>query len=308
MLLGEFIMDARGRYYLSRIIKLGQLNQDNLIRAMMKPASIVTGKYAWTLTDVRVFERNKKIMYVFGKLSKYNPEGSVRVVNEREKAETSVVEPNLIEASSPFIYIPEFSGLAYLHVWNRIERETFAKRFSRIIEESFENFFVECKIEPITDLRKFIEKLASIDTFTEISAKVHPPNPLFGRAWQNLREYLEKRQASELSLKEVGDEKKPLNSHLETHVRGLVDQTDKERYFPSEPVDITDAAILMAVDGYGDGRIVGRERETRSTVILKVSEKHVSFLFEADPSPDQLFEEAHKQFRKISNERIMDHP
>ena len=136
-------------------------------------------------------------MYVFGKLSKYSPQGSVKVLDEKEKAETRVIEPNLIEASSPFLYIPQFSGLAYLHVWNQIEREIFAKRFSRIIEESFDNFFVDCKIEPITDLRKFIEKLTSIETFTEISAKIHPPNPLFGRAWKDLREYLEKRQASE---------------------------------------------------------------------------------------------------------------
>ncbi len=300
-------MERRGRYYLSRIIKLGQLNQDNLIKAMIRPVSIVTGKYAWTITDVRVIKRNKKVVYVFGKLSKYNPEGTVKVVNEREKAETSIIEPNLIEASSPFIYIPEFSGLAYLHVWNQIEREIFAKRFSRIIEESFDNFFVTCKIEPITDLRKFIERLMSIDTFTEISARIHPPNPLFGRAWKNLREYLEKRQASELSLKESADEKQPLNSQLLAHLRGLADQTDDERYSPVEPVDITDAAILMAVDGYGDGRIVGREKETRSTIVLKISERHVSFLFGADPLPDQLFEEANKQFSKISKERNMDH-
>ncbi|MGB8980891.1 MAG: hypothetical protein WCC12_03365, partial [Anaerolineales bacterium] len=158
-------MEHRGRYYLSRVIKLGQLNQDNLIVAMRRPASIVTGKYAWTITDVRVVARRKKVIYVFGKLSKYNPEGTVKVVNENEKAETRVIEPNLIEASSPFIYIPEFSGLAFLHVWNKIEREIFARRFSRIIEQSFDNFFVTCKIEPITDLRKFIERLMNIEAF-----------------------------------------------------------------------------------------------------------------------------------------------
>jgi hypothetical protein len=275
---------------------------------MLKPASIVTGKYAWTITDAKVFEQNGQVVYVFGKLSKYNPVGSVKVVDEKEKAETRVVEPNLIEASSPFIYIPEFSGLAYLHVWNQIEREIFARRFSRIIEESFGNFFVTCKIEPIIDLKRFIERLTSIESFVEISARIHPPNPLFGRAWKNLREYLEKRQASELSLKESATEKQPLNTQLLSHVRGLAEQTDSNRYSPVEPIDITDAAILMAVDGYGDGKIVGREKETRSTIILKISERHVSFLFDAEPSPERLFEEAHTQFSKISNERNMDHP
>jgi hypothetical protein len=231
----------------------------------------------------------------------------VKVVDEKQKAETSVIEPNLIEASSPFVYIPEFSGIAFLHVWNQIERDIFAKRFSRIIEESFGNFFVECKIEPITDLRKFIDKLVSIEAFTEISAKVHPPNPLFGSAWKNLREYLEKRQASELALTERSDGKSPLESKLVEHIRGLISQTDEERYVPKSPIDITDAAILMATDGYGDGKIVGRDRETRSTIVLRVSEKHTSFLLAADPAPDVLFEEAYKHFNRVSKERNMTH-
>lgn len=300
-------MERKGRYYLSRVIKSGQLNPETLIRAISRPATIITGKYAWTITNVQIFERDGNIVYVFGKLSKFIPEGVVRVVNETEKAETDVVEPNLIEASSPFVYIPEFSGIAYLHVWNQIERDIFSKRFSRIVEESFDRFFVECRLEPITDLRKFIEKLASIETFTEISAKGHPPNPLFGSAWKNLREYLEKRQASELALKERGEEKSPLKSRLIEHIQGLMSQTDENRYTPNEPIDITDAAILMATDGYGDGRIVGRERDTKSIIVVKVSEKHTSFLLASDPSPDFLFEEAYKQFKKISKERNMTH-
>ena len=98
-----------------------------------------------------------------------------------------------------------------------------------------------------------------------------------------------------------------MNSDLLAHIRGLIDQTDGERDSPIEQIDITDAAILMAADGYGDGKIIGREKETGSITVLKTSERHVSFLFNTDPAPDQLFEEAYKHFRKISNERNMDH-
>jgi hypothetical protein len=301
-------MERQGRYYLSRIIKAGQLNQETLIKVLTKPATIISGKYAWTITDARVYERDNEVVYAYGKLSKYSPEGTVKILNKRERAEENKIEPNLIEASSPFIYIPEFSGIAYLHVWNEIERETFAKRFSRIIEESFDNFFVECKIEPITDLQKFIERLTTIESFIEISAKVRPPNPLFGRIWKNLREYLEKRQALELSIKEQGNEKYPINSKLVSHVAGIISQTETQPYFPNEPIDITDAAILMATDGYGDGKITGREKETKSMIIIKVSEKHVGFLLMTDPSPEELFDEAYKQFKKISKERDMNHP
>lgn len=300
-------MEKNGRYYLGRIIKVGLLNQENLISALLKPAIVITNKYAWTIIDVQVVEQGGKVIYVYGKLSKYRPDGTVKVVDEDEKSETSVIEPNLIEATSPFIYLPEYSGIAYLHVWNRIERDVFAKRFTRIIEESFNNFFVQCEIEPVTDLRKFIDKLSSLDTITEISAKVRPPNPLFGSAWKNLREYLEKRKATELSLTERADENKPLNSKLNEHINGLLSQTDETRYNPQTPIDITDAAILMATDGYGDGKITGRERNTGSILVIKVSDKHTSFLFPNDPSPDLLFEEAAKHFRRISKERNMSH-
>lgn len=302
-------MKRRGNYYLSRIIKAGQLNQDTLLDAISASASISVGKYAWTITDVEFFQRAGQVIYAFGKLSKYSLEGTVKILGKQgaKKIEADLIQPNLIEASSPFIYIPEFSGIAYLHVWNQIEREVFARRFSAIIEASFDNFFVECKIEPITDLHKFIERLSSIKSFIEISAKVRPPNPLFGRAWTDLRKYLERRQASEMSVKEKGDDRHPLNSDLLKHIEGLTSQSAERRYIPDEPVDVTDAAILMATDGYGDGKIIGIEKNTHATVILKVSEKHVRFLFGRDPYPDDLFEVAYKQFKRISDERNMEH-
>lgn len=298
-------MARRGSYYLSRVIKSGQLNQDTFIKAMSKPATILVGKYAWTITDAKNFKDGRKTVYVYGKLSKYSPKGTVKVV--KQNSELPIIEPNLIEASSPFIYIPEFSGIAYLHVWNQIEREVFANRFSRIIEESFGGFFVGCKIEPITNLGKFLEKLQTIQSFMEISAKVNPPNPLFGEAWRSLREYLARRQIGELRVKEHAGETGSIQSDLPKHINGILSQTDRNPYKPEKPIDITDAGILMAADGYGDGKIVGNEKNTGRLIILRVSEKHTNFLFDTEPEPEALFQEANRQFQNISNERNMDH-
>jgi hypothetical protein len=298
-------MSRRGSYYLSRVIKAGQLNQETLIQAIARPATILVGKYAWTITDAMKYEIDGETVYVYGKLSKYSPKGTVKVV--KQNSEMPVIEPNLIEASSPFIYIPEFSGIAYLHVWNQIERDVFASRFSRIIEESFGGFFVECKIEPITNLEKFLEKLRTIENFMEISAKVNPPNPLFGEAWRSLREYLAKRQIGELRVKERAGDNGSILSDLPNHINGILSQGGNNPYKPEKPIDITDAGILMAADGYGDGKIVGSEKATGRMVILRVSEKHTNFLFEIEPEPEALFREAHHQFKNISNERNMDH-
>jgi hypothetical protein len=102
-----FHMELRGRYYLSRVHKYGQLDSDKIINAIQNPATIITGKYAWIITDARAFTRNGKLEFVFGKLSKFSPEGIVKVVDDQQKIQTNRIEPNLIEASSSFIYVPD---------------------------------------------------------------------------------------------------------------------------------------------------------------------------------------------------------
>ncbi len=50
------------------------------------------------------------------------------------KLQVRAIAPNLLEASAPFVYLPEFSGLAFLHVWNGIQEDVFPRRFKAIIE------------------------------------------------------------------------------------------------------------------------------------------------------------------------------
>ena len=70
-------------------------------------------------------------------------------------------------------------------------------------------------------------------------------------------------------------------------------------------MDITDAAILMAADGYGNGKVVGREH--KSTIVIRTSETHRSFLFSSTPSPSDLFDETYKHLEKIAKDRDMRH-
>ena len=298
-------MSRRGRYYLGRVILLGKLDKNGFIDAIKSPATVHVGKFSWTITDVVLDDDDGVLRYVYGQLSKFSPEGIVKIVDNSKKTQGEVIEPNLLISTSPFIYIPDISGITYLHVWNQIERDTFIKRFCEVINETHEKFFVDCCIEPITDLRHFAERLSSIERFIEISAKVYTPNPLFGRAWKNLNDYIKKRMASEISIKEKGDEEKPLQSKLVEHVTGLLNQENGFSYEPAEPVDISDAAILMAADGYGSGKVVGKE--AGSTVTVRTSETHKSFLFSASPTPTDLFKEVQKHFIKLKKDRGMEH-
>lgn len=298
-------MKRRGRYYLGRVIKLGRLDVDKLLSALKTPHSIQVGNYSWTISDAQFVPGEKFPKYVYGHLTKFQPEGVVRVVDEKQHAQEEAIAQNLIEASSPFVYLPEFSGIAYLQVWNQIERDTFIARFTDIIKAAYDNFFVDLLIEPITDLRTFSAKLKTIDTFLEVSATVHPPNPLFGRAWKNLQEYLVRRNSTELTLKEKGIEGKPLKTDLAKHVAAVLRQSENKPYIPESPLDLPDAAVLMAADGYGQGQVVGTDNG--SLVTIRTTETHKSFLYSTSPEPEALYREALKHFEGISRERNMEH-
>lgn len=291
----------QGRYYLGRVIKLGRLNQELLMDAIVKSPVVNIGKFAWAITDV-VDKRNDDFPYLFGHLSKFSLEGQVTKVDISERSQVDEIAENLLIASAPFVYLPQYSGIAYLHVWNQIQEEVFPRRFKSIIEAAYDYFFVECNIEPISDYSTFVSKLREIDQFIEISANVHPPNPLFGRLWNSLRDYVNKRNASEVSLRETTTK----NEGIDTNIIPLMDGILEDPQFsPETPPDITDAALLMAADGYGNGKVLGKHNGEER--IIKTSDTKKSFLDDKEPDAHELAEKVAKQFEIITQERDMGH-
>jgi hypothetical protein len=291
----------KGRYYLARVIKLGELNQTRLLDAIVKAPVVALGQFEWTITDV-VDKRNERMPYVFGNLVKYSKDGRVTIVDEPAKQQLQARAPNLLEASAPFVYVPQFSGLAFLHVWNGIQEDVFPRRFKSIIEAAYDNFFVDCTIEPVADYRAFLDRLKSLDRITELSARVHPPNPLFGRLWSGLDKYVKKRKAEEVSVRETTEKPGGLSTQLLALIQNIL---ENPKYEPESEPDITDAAMLMAADGYGNGKAIGTEGEHE--VIVRTSESQKSFLFAKEPRPEDLAAAAQSQFSRISDERDMNH-
>jgi hypothetical protein len=291
----------RGRYYLGRVIKIGDLNQARLMEAILNAPIIEIGKFDWTITDV-IDGRDAAIPYVFGRLSKYAKDGLVRVVDELSRSQVEARTENLLEASSPFVYLPEYSGIAFLHVWNGIQEDVFPRRFQKIIEEAYDRFFVGCEVEPVADYKAFSKKLESLDRFTEISAKVYPPNPLFGRLWGSLNEYVKKRNASDVSIRETASHTLGISTQISVLVKQIMLNPE---YVPESPPDVADAAILMAADGYGSGKITGFEGD--SEVVIRTSDSQKSFLFEKEPAINNLVKVTAHQFELVSKERDMGH-
>lgn len=290
----------RGRYYLGRVIKIN-LSQDQLMEAMIHAKTINVGKFDWTITDVMDC-RDDDVPFVYGRLSKYARDGHATVIDELSRAQQTTSVPNLLEASASFVYIPSCSGIAFLHVWNGIQYDVFTRRFKTIIEDYFDAFLIACDIEPISDYRAFTSRLRKLDLFTEFSATVFPPNPLFGRLWANLNDYIKARNASEVTVKEQTSKPEGLKSKIIPLMENILENS---KFEPSAPVDISDAAILMAADGYGRGKVKGLEQG--ELVEVKTSDTQKSFLWDMEPDPQQLAAVAYSHFSKVSSERDMGH-
>ena len=67
---------SRGRYYLGRVVKLGELDQAKLLNAIREPKVINVGQFQWTFTDTSDLSDSSE-GYIFSRLSKYSQEGHV---------------------------------------------------------------------------------------------------------------------------------------------------------------------------------------------------------------------------------------
>jgi hypothetical protein len=294
-------MTNQSLYYLSRVIKLGQLTSTKLIDTLTNPSSVIIRNVGWTIIETKRYNR-----FVVGIMVKYDPEGEISIIDNRSHSEIVEKHQNMRSARSPFIYIPEYSALVYQKVSGEIEPFVFSKRFAAIIKETFKEFFMDCDVEPITDLRSFSVKLASLDGIHRIQAKVNPPNPLFGPYWGPLKDYLKKRKTETLKIEEEAKPEQLISSRIPEYVNTLSNnETDEPSEELIKSIDIGDAAILMAADGYGEGLIQGKQKG--KYVTIKTSESIHNFTFDKIPNPEELYKIAVEILQRINTQRHMKH-
>jgi hypothetical protein len=297
-------MAQQTTYYMGRVIKLGRLTSEMVAQAILSPVSVTWWGSSWSFFDARSHTADG-VTYLAAKLVKFNPEGEVVIADTATRQEVVRAEPNLRVASSPFIYIPEVSGIAFVQVYGHVNEAQFAARFADIVEQTHAGFFVECYVKMISDLRSFADKLLSLDAIVRLSASVYPPNPLFGPLWKDLKEHIDKRRSDKMLIREEATPQQPLNTQLPQLVEGAANQTAATAYEPAQPVDIGDAAILMAADGYGSGLVKG----VRSTevVTIKTTETIKNFTVEIDAPTTDVFRIAYEAFKRIEEDRHMEH-
>ena len=300
-------MAKQARYYLGRVVKRGELTAEKVAAAVKDPVTVEYRGTRYSFIDFEPIGAADEGGGFYAKLVKYKQQGAVTVVHEERHASLSAEVANLIDAASAFVYVPQFSGLAYRHIWNALPSDQFERVFKELVEKKYEKFFVGCDVEPITDFRTFVTRLSKLDQITELQATVVPPNPLFGPCWESLSEYLRQRKLDEVQITEQAA------GGIRTRLKDIaaaVLRDDTAASWPElmEPLlgGVGDAAVLMAADGYGRGRVKGTE--DGKDVVIRTSENQKSFLFDGDPNPLRLFEYAFDQLQRVSEEQGLKHP
>jgi len=291
------------RYYLGRITKGGVLKTEDIIDAIMDPVIISKNLYNYTFTNMYYDEEKN---YIYGKLVKYTLESEIETVLPEQHKESSVYVTHKKESSSPFILILDYMGIVYPHVWNNLLKEQFEKYFCELITQKHENFFVSCMVEPIVDLRTFIDRVSVLSRVEKISATVVPPNPLFGPVWKDLKDYLEDRDTKELTIIEKSTHLDGIKTKIQKLMTYFIDNEKTNLEFLKEQdYDISDAAILMAADGYGRAKLEGYHGEEK--VIIKTRDNQKSFLYDRDPDKEEFYQYSLNEFRSINTERYLGH-
>lgn len=300
-------MARYSRFYLGRVIKLGGTTSE-LLMSVIESAPVISVRGArYTFTDFKAFGDPSRPNGIFAKLTKYRPEGSVEVLKRDEHRVGSALVTDLIEASSEFVYIPEFSGIAYRHVWNSIQREVFERVFSDLFWNSHLVLMAKCEIHPIADMRAFASRLSGIDVITELRATVNPPNPLFAPCWKSLFDYVKKRNLDELVVTEKSDDgiKSRLQEVASKVSEPAVNPLDSCELMEPLMGGIGDAAVLMAADGYGTARVAGLESGRR--VVFNTSDNQKSFEMPASVLPEELYSATYQEFKEIGLDRWLEH-
>lgn len=302
-------MARKSVFYLGRVIKFGEVDNQKVEEALLAPEIVQHGKFEYTFMNIQHQKDGGETRYIYADLVKYRSSGTVEIAEP--KAHKTIPEnvENLTEAISPFMYLPRFSGIGYTHTWNKLDKAVFETVFAKIINEKYEGFFAQTSIQPISDLKRFITRLMSLDRITKIKAQVRPTNPYYGPAWESLREYMRTRNLGELEIEEEAADASGVKTRLpkfaqETEGKEITPEI-KARFIEDSLNGVADPAILMAVDGYGKGTIEGQDDGI--DIVIRTSETQIQVRFDKSKPIDELYFLLAKTLSRVEEDRNLMH-
>ena len=199
--------------------------------------------------------------------------------------------------------MPDHAGIAFSAATSGITKDAFLEIFPKLINRVIQQneVFKGVEIEPISDTRSFHEKILELSSIYELKAKVRPSNPQFSPLYANLQKYLKSRNSSTIAIDESSDNSPEagLLSKLQDSIRKIL---IKE---PISPIPISDAAVVMAADGYGRAEITGSNNN--AVITITTYSTIITIRLASTILPQDLFAAINRRFEIIKKQRNIEH-
>jgi len=202
--------------------------------SVKRPVSDQFNKFLFL--DVQSLSINQETFFV-GKLVKYKAKEEDVVIEDDSALGTSIVE-NAVVAQPEFVLHPFTGIIAFRSMPSLFSPRQFRDKFARLVEASFDNFFINTKVEAVNEEFEIQEQFKRLRSIKHISVDLHPSNPHNRDLWKHVDEEIKSYGAVE---------------YLQQLIAPNDGSLSKEKL---EQSDIF-AGIIMASDGYGYASIEG---------------------------------------------------
>ena len=219
--------------------------------------------------------------FFVGSLLKYSRNKSHEVVEESGGTVNQIEVDNEVIGTAKFVLEVKTGLIAYTVPARQISQLSFLNRFTELIEEANDNFFVEATIETIEERGDLMERLRSMNRIDEIKINLHPSNPSSAKIWETVDKRIQGLNAAKYS------------QQYEAKKGGPSLQTDNQII----------QSIAMAEDGYGTAQAKGINQDGQQ-VRYSTTDNPESFKLENDNVTPSILVESVLPFIKRVISRI----
>lgn len=321
-------MGRRTKFFVGRMHKPDDITWPDFLHLTQNSKTLNETLKKWAITDLSTFVSERGESFWHGHLTCYDSSGQVSVVDEDARKHASAPQPNLILASAPFVFLPDEAAIAYAPGIGRFSESLFRAKFCQVLGATRNSPLDEFEINVISDVRSFIERLGTVVEVTSIGVELLPPNPLYSVYWKPLFEYLSQRRLRKLRLEERVRKGESIPTELkslklpalspkawegEDDDKIVADSLQEEptnqpnqTVGPSKVSSQTDAALLMAADGYGDGTVSGLDMR-RKPITIHTRSSAMTVMVPSPPAPQQINANVRMKLREAGVQRNWKH-
>lgn len=239
-----------------------------------KPISDRFNKYLFLGTHEYLFDQ--EIFYV-GLLVKYKAIKEEIVNEDSHDLNLSTIEDAVL-AKPEFVLHPNTGVLAFRPIPSRFSANQFRDKFAKLIEATFDNFFISTKVETINEDFQFQEQFKRLRKIYRINLSLHPSNPNYAELWKPVDKGIKELEAIEYKQELIGG----LNGLNKVKI---------------EEGDIY-SGLLMASDGYGLATIDGEVEDGRHISVSTSDNPTVAKIPLID-EPENLIQRLYRTFQLV---------